>query len=168
MPVKILDPKISSEEIKCLLDYNPETGDFIWKVRRGGKAKLGESAGCISNGYVVLKILSRKLYAHRVAWLIFYGDWPDGEIDHIDNNKSNNSIKNLRLANRSENCSNKKRRSDNSSGYKGVRPMGMKWRADIMKDGKSYKLGVFGSKKDAYAAYCEAARLIHLDYHRFA
>lgn len=168
MPIKISDPNFNLEAINKILSYNPENGDFEWKVRRGGSAKAGCKAGFLSNGYIIIKIFSRRMYAHRLAWFMRYGIWPENEIDHIDGDKSNNRIANLRPANRSENCSNKRIRSDNTSGYKGVRKDGNLWRSRIMKNGKSYNLGWYSTPQEAHQTYCIAAKEKHREYHRLA
>lgn len=89
-------------------------------------------------------------------------------VDHIDNNSLNNRRSNLRLATKPENTQNQKRRCDNTTGYKGVtiRPESQRYRAAITSNGKRYNLGTFDTPEEAYAAYCEAAKLLHGDFAR--
>ena len=94
---------LTAERLRGLLEYDGTTGVFHWKG-------TGERAGSIQDkGYRTIEIGGRSYYAHRLAWLYTYGSWPNDELDHIDRNKDNNSISNLRDVSRSEN--NRNRRS---------------------------------------------------------
>jgi hypothetical protein len=100
---------ITQLELKELLDYNQDTGIFVWKINRNGGAKARDIAGSIHHeGYIRIQI-NKKIYAgHRLAWLYVYGSFPKLKIDHIDGNPSNNKICNLRLASDVENARNRK------------------------------------------------------------
>lgn len=105
---------------------------------------------------------------HRIAWIVVYGSIPNGmTIDHINGIKGDNRICNLRLATDCENSYHRPRKSDNSTGYKGVyqRENG-KYRATITLNKKRENLGTFETKEEAYAAYCEAARRLHGEFAR--
>jgi hypothetical protein len=157
------------EELSELLDYNPEDGEVRWKKRVSLQAVPGQLAGTISNGYREVKVYGKLYKCHRIAWLLTHGEWPDGEIDHIDHNKSNNRVENLRLVDRIQNCRNRSRNRDDGKcstkyGLFGVRrlPSG-KWRADIGGGGKLKILGVFDDYFDAVCARKSAE--VALDYH---
>ena len=149
---------LTPDRIKELFDYNPATGDLIWKVRRRGRfARPGVVAGCKSN-YIVIAIDCRRYTAHRVIWMLHYGEFPT-EIDHINQNKWDNRIENLRLCSRSENTGNVGLRSTNTSGFRGVWFVEhcQKWRACIKENGKSRHLGYFNTAEEASIAYNIAA-----------
>lgn len=128
----------SLNEIASLLSFDCETGRLVWRHRtpdmfegkgrssswlcNSWNANYGGKIACSSggNGYRRVRIGGKQYAAHRVVWLMFRGEWPRGEIDHIDGNRQNNSPDNLRDVNRSINQRNAKRRSDNKSGHVGV------------------------------------------------
>lgn len=151
---------ISAEEARQLLDYNPETGTFTWRVGRG-RARAGGIAGTpYGRGYTRIQIYGKHYYSHRLAWLIIHGVWPAKYIDHINGDPLDNRLSNLRLATRAENRRNTKRQSNNTSGLKGVifdKARG-KWQARIKIDGYNRHLGYFTAPEEAHAAYCKAAR----------
>lgn len=153
--------------VSSLLSYDPETGVFYWLVQRGGFPP-GSLAGCTSNLRRQISIDGKNYYEHRVAWMLSYGKWPDGAIDHIDGNSLNNRLSNLREATYSQNAANAKKCSTNTSGLKGVSwdRHGRKWYARICKDGKAHQLGRFNTKEEAHAAYAVAAKTLHGDYAR--
>lgn len=153
------DNLISQEEIKELLDYNPETGELHWKHWRPGVRK-DMSAGCLrDDGYIQLIIGHRTYRAHRLAWMYVHGRWPDGDIDHVNMNRSDNRLANLREASRSQNVANSRARANNPTGLKGVsfcKRKG-KFRSQIKIKGRQKFLGHFNSAEDAHAAYVKAA-----------
>lgn len=151
---------LTAERVKQLLDYDPATGSFTWRENRGGTARRGGRAGSINVlGYVDIGVSGRRCLGHRLAWLYVHGAWPPHEIDHINGNPADNRIANLRLATRTQNVRNTRRRHDNSSGVKGVYWIARcgKWRADIRVAGKGKHLGYFNRIEDAAAAYERAA-----------
>jgi hypothetical protein len=151
---------ISPERVKQVLDYDPDTGVFVRKIKTGPTARIGVPTGCYdSKGRLQIKIDGIAMFGHRLAWMHFYGEVPSSEIDHIDGNNKNNSIANLRLCSRTENCANTKIKSTNTSGYKGVSLHSAtgKWRADIMHKGQKHFLGLFECKEAAAMAYAETA-----------
>jgi hypothetical protein len=104
-----------------LLSYDPESGVIIRKVDFANNAKAGDEAGWLSDkGYIRMRVAGGMHYAHRVAWLLFYGVEPDGEIDHIDGNRANNQISNLRVVTPIENMRNKKMYHTNYTGISGI------------------------------------------------
>lgn len=160
---------ISAEEARQLLNYDPETGTFTWRVGRGS-ARAGSAAGTPKgNGYAVIKIYGKNYSAHRLAWLLTHGVWPENQIDHINGRRDDNRLCNLRLATWSENNRNAKRRSDNTSGVKGVSfdKARDRWLARIKTDGYDRYLGRFDTPEEAHAAYCKAAAELHGEFANF-
>ena len=111
-------------------------------------------AGSLSEGYRRVSIQGKSTGAHRVAWFLHYGKWPDGFIDHINHDRSDNRIGNLRLVSRSDNARNQKLHSHNVSGFNGVsyHKKRQEWRAVIQVDGKKKWVGAFKTKGEAIAA----------------
>lgn len=155
-PEQLLDVK----EISKYLDYSMDTGVFTWKVKTK-TSNIGEVAGNTNwRGYTSIWINANTYFAHRLAWAVCNGSWPSADIDHINENKSDNRICNLRQANRSQNMFNRGRNKNNTSGFKGVyfcKGTG-KWRSQISIYGKSIKIGRFDTKEDASNAYFEKAK----------
>jgi|WetSurMetagenome_2_1015567.scaffolds.fasta_scaffold45770_2 hypothetical protein len=151
--------KLTAEELRCILDYSPETGKFTWKKQISPKTICGNEAGWVSQrGYVMIDINKKRYRAHRLAWLYIYGEWPT-RIDHRDTNPENNAIKNLRPCTQSQNLGNIGISKHNTSGYKGVHlhKLTGKWRAAIIHQNKYIHLGLFVKIEDAAAAYAKAA-----------
>jgi len=123
----------------------------------------------VSGGYWRIKVGDRSTLAHRLAWFYVNGTWPDRAIDHIDANKLNNRISNLRLASVKQNSANRKIGKNNTSGFKGIqsRPNG-RWRASYETDRKWVSLGTYGSKEEASAAYLASLELRFGEFARAA
>ena len=111
---------LTQEYLKSILDYNSDTGIFTWKVNKSKRAKVGNIAGWEYNGYREIEINNKKYKAHRLAWLYVNGKIPKNLIDHIDGDRSNNKISNLREATHQENSENYKIPKTNKSGVKNV------------------------------------------------
>jgi len=156
--------------INELVSYDADSGVFTWKVDRGGKAKAGLAAGSLrADGYFALCLDGKSCVAARIAWFVATGSDPDLlDVDHIDGDKCNNRISNLRLASESQNCANRKRRSDNKSGFKGVYAMGKKWAASVTSNKKRVHLGLFETPELAYSAYVSVATVKHAEFARLA
>jgi hypothetical protein len=145
---------LTVECVKELLDYNPLTGIFKWKISLSNRVAVGSEAGTVNNdGYVSISIRGMRYYAHRLAWLYMTGQWPEYEIDHEDTNKANNIWKNLRPATPPQNSYNRPLQSNNTSGYKGVCRWKDKWVAYI----KGEHIGVFDTPEEGAQAYNKAA-----------
>jgi len=157
-------------------------GALYWKERQPNEFKskraysihksryVGKKAGCVdSNGYVQIRLLGKIHLAHRVIWEMHNGKIARNiEIDHIDTNRSNNVLVNLRLASSSNNKWNMNRPSHNTSGFKGVsfyKKTG-KWAAYIKKSGKKIHLGYFCTPDEAHKAYMNAAKLLFSEFAR--
>ena len=132
--------KLTFERVNEALRYEPNTGHVHWKVNRRPCIKAGDLAGVAPNaaGYLVVGIYGEKEYQHRIAWLLHYGEWPDGEIDHVDGNPANNRITNLRDVSHKMNTHNARMRSDNTSGTCGVSwsKQNQRWVATWKEDGE--------------------------------
>ena len=147
---------ITQKTLKEELEYSSETGKFNRTKAKFG-VTLGKPAGCIcSTGYLRIKINGKKHQAHRLAWLYVYGEMPPEDIDHINHIRTDNRIKNLRLATREANTRNITMRKDNQSGFNGVSFKGHAWDAFISVDRKNKHLGRYYSKIDAIAARIRA------------
>lgn len=140
-----------------LLRYEPETGHLFWLARERNKTR---PAGEINiYGYCIIKVLGKRYRAHRLAWLIHFGEWPNGILDHINGNRSDNRIENLRLVSRNQHSINKSIQSNNKLGVKGVHydKSRNKFCAFIKLNGKNKNLGRFDNLNDAKNAYDHAA-----------
>lgn len=156
--------KITQLELKQVLSYDSATGHFTWLVQ-SGSAKPGHKA-CVPNaqGYIAIQLQGVKYLAHRLAWLYVHGEWPTAHIDHINGDKTDNSLINLRTATRSANMQNQKKAArNNKSGFMGVHfdKRCKKWLAQIRHSGKNHYLGIFGTPEEANATYLKAKREHH-------
>jgi hypothetical protein len=144
---------MTQAQLKELLHYDPDTGVFRWR-KNTGRAKAGAIAGVINAGYRMIKVRKRSRSAHRLAFFYMNGKWPEAEIDHVNNNKDDNRMVNLRQASRAENMRNARRFKNNTSGFKGVswHKVTGKWAARIYVDGKRLNIGLFASKHEAALA----------------
>ena len=148
-----LPSDLSQEKVRELLQYESDTGRFFWR-------NDGSEAGTYTLGYRAIRINGRRYFAHRLAWLYVCGRWPRDQIDHIDRDKSNNRIANLREATASQNRFNRWVSYKNRSGIRGVRfePKRKRWRADIRKNGRTLFLGRYETPSEAMAVYARAAQ----------
>ena len=155
---------ITVETVRAVLDYEPDTGIFRWRVSCGN-VKAGAAAGSVrSDGYAVIKINGMQFMAHRLAWLYTHGVMPQDQIDHLNGDKRDNRIANLRDVSQFTNQQNQTRpRTDNISGYRGVswERGNKRWRAQIRANGRLQYLGYFDCAKEAHAAYLAAKLQFH-------
>jgi HNH endonuclease len=150
------------ERLIELLDYDPATGEFRWRVKRnshGGGVKIGTLAGCLDRqGYRYIGIDGRFCQAHTLAWFYVYNQWPILQIDHKNMVADDNRIDNLREATMSDQRANQRVRKDSITGVKGVQKTRRgTYRARIRKGGVGYELGHYRDIADAVAAYAKAA-----------
>ena len=147
---------ITQERLKELLSYDPQTGLFTWLMDKGS-ARKGALAGKLNTAsYVQIQLDKRVYLAHRLVWLYIYGAFPNCLIDHIDGDKNNNSLSNLREATHTENQRNK--RKFRGKYLKGVMKVRNSYQSFIRHDNKKKYLGCFKTEQEAYQAYCLAAQ----------
>lgn len=154
---------LTAGKLRELLEYDPETGIFIRKKSMRSD-RIGKSAGCMQpTGYVIISVLCKPYLAHRLAWLYVNGTWPSGDIDHINRDKSDNRISNLRDVSRSENMGNATATKVSKTGMRGVHfaKHAGRYRAQIRDRGVMRSLGYFDTAADARAAYEAAAEGIY-------
>lgn len=166
-------------ELERLLECDPATGKLFWKRRSPDlflSGPQGPERACavwntryagqetfrnrLKNGYLQGTIFNRKFYAHRVIWALNHGAWPASDLDHINHDRTDNRLSNLRLVSRSENLKNQSRHSRNTSGVTGVVycSKSQKWWAKITADGQYHGLGYFTDFKAAVAARKQAEK----------
>lgn len=156
------------ELLKSALNFDPQTGIFTWKRQLASNCIIGHEAGYINScGYRDISLNGVAYKAHRLAWFITYGTWPD-LIDHIDTDKANNAISNLREATTSENSRNQSTNSRNISGSRGVswHSRTRKWRVKIRREGIEYYGGSYRSLADAEKASERLCRELHGEFYR--
>ena len=155
---------LTAAQLRELLSYDPESGKLLRIKSRAHW--VGKEAGMLdAYGYVVVKIGKKAHKAHRLAWLYVHGEWPAGQIDHINGDKSDNRIANLRVVSNQANVQNVRRaRSSNVS----TRLLGAHYDkrnrvylSRIWVGGKLVYLGRFDNAQDAHDAYLKAKREMH-------
>lgn len=148
--------------------FRYEEGMLYWKIRPCPRVSIGDRAGRLtSGGYLQVGYKGKYYMVHNVIWSMHFGELPeDTRIDHIDCLKTNNKIKNFRLATRIQNAYNRGASANNTTGLKGVRLDKGKWRAQIMIDGISKFLGYFKTPEEAQIAYSTAAIAVHGEFYR--
>ncbi len=152
---------MTQKELMEYLHYDPDTGVFTWLVRPAKCIHEGDVAGYIKpDGYHGIKLQGKLWHSHRLAWLYVYGKLPTDQVDHINQDKADNRIDNLRLATASTNQANTKPLQKWASKLKGVckgESAKKPWRARIRKDGKLINLGHYVTEIEAARAYDKAA-----------
>ena len=178
---------VSLARIMDAVSYDPDSGLLHWKERgadaftkgkRTAKQKAqifnahyaGKTAfsSLTSAGYLAGTFEKKSVKAHRVAWALHYGEWPELPIDHINGERSDNRLQNLRLANQAQNSRNsaKYKLAKATSPYKGVSRLGGKWKAAIDADHTRVYLGLFDDEVVAATAYDLAASVLHGEFAR--
>lgn len=160
-----MNDDLTAQTLRTLFHYNPDTGIFTRLLKTWPGSHVGERVGSLTSGYVQFKVGARVRKAHRLAWLYMTGDWPLGQIDHIDGDRTNNRWSNLRDATPSANQHNRRLQINNSSGYLGVSPSqspNKPWRAQISVHRKRINLGEFMTAEEASRAYQEAKIRLHV------
>lgn len=152
---------LTQEQVQSELNYNPETGIFTRKTK-SLKYNIGDVVGCNCNGYTYICCNKKNRYAHRLAWLYVYGYIPK-YIDHVNGNKKDNRIANLRETTISQNMHNSKKPKNNTSGIKGVyfHKKSQKWMGRVYINYKCIYLGIFQNIDDAKKAVMIARKEHH-------
>jgi hypothetical protein len=163
---------VHPETLRELISYDDVTGLLTWE-RRDRRFFLserdwkiwntryaGKEASSFARGYKVTRVLGVRFTSHRVAWAIHYGEWPRDQIDHINGDRADNRIANLRVVSNDENSRNIRLPRNNTSGRIGVnfRKGEGTWRAEICVNQKRIHLGVYATFEEACAAREAAER----------
>lgn len=171
---EVLSPAL----LRQLLEYDPGTGTLTWRERTPAlmsalnqtTVRMKQWNACFAGregftadngrGYRISCIGGKMLRAHRVAWAIYYGEWPDGMLDHVNGDRADNRIANLRIVDFVENGRNARISSANRSGQTGVwwRKANKKWEAVIKAEGRRISLGLFDLYPDAVTARKDAEK----------
>ena len=147
---------LSQTELKKIFLYEPDTGFLRWKEGKSNMVKNSKSGCKNASGYLIVTINSKSHRVQRVIWIYMFNHIPSGfYIDHINGNKTDNRLCNLRLATNSQNQQNRPAPQNNTSGYRGVtwHKQASKWMARICLDNKRVSLGLFETAEEAYKAY---------------
>ena len=176
--------ELTAEIARELLTYNPDTGKLFWKERpvkyfknpnytKSWNAKWAgkEALTAITrrkSGHIARLdgcVLNKSYYTHRIAWLIYYGEWPKNQIDHINQDPTDNRIENLRDVPQTDNVKNQSLHSNNKSGYTGVYfyKKQNKYAADVRINGVTKWLGYYDTVEEAVAA--RAVANINYNFH---
>jgi hypothetical protein len=146
--------KVSFEKLRAMFDLDYTTGTFYWRYDESrtpfNNRYVGLPAGTPdAHGYLVIRVGGSLYKAHRLVWLYTHGEWPDGEVDHINRVRHDNRIENLRVLSRRHNSINMSLRKNNKSGVPGVYWNGAqnRWQVTI---GNTY----LGVTKDFFDACC--------------
>lgn len=154
---------LTAARLRHLLDFDKSTGIFRWRIK-WYRMNPGDTAGTPDGrGYWHIMISRRSYKSHRLAWLHTYGEWPGGDIDHINGDRSDNRVSNLKICTNAENGQNRGLNKNNKSGHVGVsfHAQTGKWQAHIHADGRRHQLGEFLEKEDAALAYANAKTKLH-------
>ena len=167
---KHVDPQLSCDEVKNALEYRAADGVLIWKIKPRPSIRVGAVAGHKRSNFITLNIFGKRTRAHRLIWFMHHGEWPDGEIDHINCNPLDNRIENLRIANRSQNAANCKNGRVGKSGHMNVwKTRNGRFMACVktITDGfKSY--GTYDSAEEAASVAKDAHIGVHGQFSKFA
>lgn len=161
---------LTRQRLLQALTYMEDTDVFVWNKDPSNpkNANAGKIAGTEVEGYTQICIDGVKYKQHILVWLLHKNEWPDRDLDHIDADRSNNRISNLRLAHPNQNGWNKRKGSNNTSGYKGVsfcKSLGV-FEVSIKKNGKKKFLGRYPTAEAGHAAYRKAAESMFGEFAR--
>jgi len=149
---------LTTEQLKYW--FYIKNNDLYWANSPNNNTKKDTRAGgCGGQGYRIVMFKGKRYLTHRVLWALHHGEWPNGEIDHINGNPRDNRLENLRVVTHQQNCINRKKPSSNTSGFKGVIycKKSSKYRARIKVDGTYLSLGSFLTPEEASEVYQQIA-----------
>jgi len=145
---------LSQSRLQELLCYDEHTGLFTWRIHAGNRLANSAAGSLCKRGYLDVSVDGKSYRAHRLAWLYVHGNFPVGVIDHINGNRSDNRITNLRDVTNTRNLlSFRKTNHNNSSGFIGVNKNHNGWRAEIKVNYQNINLGTYPTKEEASIAY---------------
>lgn len=151
--------KLTQDIVRSLLLYDPSSGIFTWLSPHKNAGKV---AGSMGRRYLQINIESKSFYAHRLAWFYYHGQWPAHGLDHINGDRTDNRIQNLRDVPHRTNAENRLVAPKHSvTGLLGAYKRGKRFRGLIVVNGRSVHLGTFDTADLAHAAYIQAKRAFH-------
>jgi hypothetical protein len=154
-----MTPNVS---VRKLFKFSPETGRLFWEVKPSIGTKRGSEAGWLSEqGYICIRIAGRNYRAHRLIWLYVTGNWPYGEIDHINGVRSDNRFENLRDVSHAINQQNRTAPGRSGKLLGTYQRKSGNWSARIAMSGEMVSLGTFKTELEAHAKYLIVKRQIH-------
>jgi hypothetical protein len=152
-PYSTRKEQIGHKELLDALDYNEDTGVFVWKKRVSYRINVGKVAGSLGqNGYLYIRVKGTSYLAHRLAWFYVYGVWPKHSIDHINGKTTDNSINNLRDVTHQDNHRNSSRHLN----AKGYTKHHAGWMAQARDENGHHYVGIYQTQEEA----ADAARII--------
>lgn len=162
----------SASRVRDVFDYDPKTGLLIWKVRTSNRVCFGRPAGNKNAyGYLATAIDGSRQMVHRLVWVHVHGVWPRAFLDHINGDRSDNRIENLREATPEQNAWNSRSHVDSLIGVKGINVHNGRrkpFQARIYRRGSMQSLGYYETLAEAKAAYEAADRVISGEFARVA
>ena len=148
------------EKLKELFYY--ENGYLIWKIDRSDKVKKGKIAGCLKkNGYISIRYNEKTYLAHRLIYF-YHNEYLPKFIDHINNNRSDNKIENLRECTIQQNMQNRVKYGNHK--YKGVYKSNKKFKVQIMDNSKLIYLGTYKTEEEAAIVYNNIAKNLYGEF----
>lgn len=168
--------RVTAERVREVFSYDPLSGALTYRVRRK-HYRPGERAGFValksnhrSGGYRIVRLDNREYAEHWLVWIHTHGRWPTGVLDHMNGDRADNRIANLRDCSVSQNNANRGKQANNTSGIKGVffNRNARKWSSSINCRRRFYYLGLFKTADEAAAAYARKAKELFGEFARLA